>query len=315
MELDAMRKGSQNDLEIIYGIQPTLAALSAKQRSISHIYVRDDLLQFPSKCSTYKNQWVSNLIQVASTSDIKIKSVPRDFLSSLTNGRSNQGVAIACTPLPTPSLHGVSAHSLLHFIHCRSGNGKVGSCCGSSSVVLFLDQVQDVMNVGSILRSAVFFGVPTVLFSAHFSASPSPLISKLSAGAMEALRFFRVSNSVSTLKQLHEFGFTIVGTAGNQPKFQENFDHSQPLELPLVKPEMVGASATQSRRPLVLVLGSESTGLSASVLSVCNLIIRIPGLVDVMAERLDGSTEALPTSLNVAAATAILLHSLHRIRA
>ncbi|KAL5971515.1 rRNA methyltransferase 1 mitochondrial, partial [Taenia solium] len=276
--------------------------------------VRDDLLQLSSDALYDKNPWLSAAVKLASA--IKIEPASREFLTDLTNGRSNQGIAIKCTPMPMPSLHGISAHSILHFSHCAYNRPKSRSCCGSSFIVLFLDQIQDVMNMGSILRSAVFFGIPTVLISAFFSATPSPLISKLSAGAMEFLRFFRVTNPSSTLKQLSDAGFIIVGTAGMQLNSVENFNHRPPLELSLVRPDMVGASKDGGAKPLVLVLGSEARGLSDSVLSICNLIVRIPGLVDYKVEHLAAPSTAspLPTSLNVAAATAILLHQIQNLR-
>lgn len=314
VEMGTHCKSTQGQSEIVYGIQPTLAALSAKQRVVSCVFVRDDLLQLSSEVLCSKNPWLLAAVQLAS--EIEIKPVSREFLTDLTNGRSNQGIAIKCTPMPMPSLHGISASSLLHFNHCAYNRRKSGSCCGSSSIVLFLNQIQDVMNMGSILRSAVFFGIPTVLISAFFSATPSPLISKLSAGAMEFLRFFRVTNPASTLKQLSDAGFVTVGTAGMQPDSVENLNYCPPLELPLVKPDMIGASKEGAAKPLVLVLGSEARGLPDNVLSTCNLIVRIPGLVDWKVEHLGASSIAspLPTSLNVAAATAILMYQIQKLR-
>lgn len=238
VEIDTHHENAHGNSEIVYGIQPTLAAISAKQRAISCMFVRDDLLHLSSEALYNKNPWLSAAVRLAS--GIEVKPVSREFLADLTNGRSNQGIAIKCTPMPMPSLHGIQAHSILHFVHCAYNRPKSRSCCGSSSIVLFLDQIQDVMNMGSILRSAAFFGIPTVLISAFFSATPSPLISKLSAGAMEFLRFYRVIDPSSTLKQLSDAGFIVVGTAGTQLNSVENFNHRPPLELHLVKPDMVG---------------------------------------------------------------------------
>ncbi|KAM7538309.1 hypothetical protein Aperf_G00000077100 [Anoplocephala perfoliata] len=236
-EIERIRNNIQN-AEIVYGIQPSLAALCGKQRRVSRMFLRDDLFKLSSDELNFKNPWLASAVQKASLS-IEVKSVSCEFLTVLTNGRSNQGIAIECSPMPMPSLNGVPAHSLLHFNHCDYSRTKPNSCCGSSSIVLFLDRIQDVMNMGSVLRSAVFFGIPTVLISAFFSASPSPLISKLSSGAMESLKFFRVTNPASALNQLFNAGFLIVGTAGMQADSEENFKHSLPLELSRVLPHMV----------------------------------------------------------------------------
>lgn len=236
-EIEKIRNNIQN-LEIVYGIQPSLAALCGKQRTVSRMFLRDDLSELSLKELNAKNPWLASAVQKAS-SNVEIRSVSREFLTVLTNGRPNQGIAIECTPMPMPSLTGISAHSLLHFNHCDYNRTKPSSCCGSSSIVLFLDQIQDIMNMGSVLRSAVFFGIPTVLISAFFSASPSPLISKLSSGAMESLKFFRVTDPASTLRQLFNAGFVIVGTAGMQTDSGENFKHRPPLELSQMLPHMV----------------------------------------------------------------------------
>ncbi|VUZ57266.1 unnamed protein product [Hymenolepis diminuta] len=310
-EIEKIRNNCQNS-EIIYGIQPSLAALCGKQRTVSRVFLREDLFNLPYDELKTRNPWLASAVQKAAMK-IEVKSVTRDFLSVLTNGRSNQGIAIECTPIPMPNLKGILASSLLHFNHCGYNGIKPISCCGSASIILFLDQIQDVMNMGSILRSAVFFGIPSVLISAFFSASPSPLISKLSSGAMESLKFFRVTNPVSALKQLSNAGFVIVGTSGMQSNLSENLNHPPPLELCRVGSQIVGARKNGPPQPLVLVLGSEACGLSDSVLSTCNLIVRIPGLVDQL-DDCSSESSPLPTSLNVAAATAILLHQIKSLR-
>lgn len=237
-EIERIRRNAQK-LEIVYGIQPALAALCGHQRNIFRIFLRDDLFTLSSDELKSKNPWLASAVSKA-PSKVEVKPVSRDFLTVLTNGRSNQGIALECSPLPTPSLTGVSANSILHFTHCKYNRHKPTSCCCSSSIILFLDQIQDVMNMGSILRSAVFFGIPTVLISAFFSATPSPLISKLSAGAMESLKFFRVTNPALALKQLSSAGFIIVGTSGVQSDLTNCASHPPPLELCRVEPQMVG---------------------------------------------------------------------------
>nr|CUU98597.1 hypothetical transcript [Hymenolepis microstoma] len=273
--------------------------LSGRQRTVSRVFLREDLFNLSYDELKNRNPWLASAVQKA-VNGFEVKSVSCDFLTVLTNGRANQGIAI-------------ESSSLLHFSHCDYNRAKPVSCCGSSSIILFLDQIQDVMNMGSILRSAVFFGIPTVLISAFFSASPSPLISKLSTGAMESLKFFRLTNPAVSLKQLSKAGFFIVGTSGMQSDSSGNLNHPPPLELCRVEPQMVGSFKNGPPQPLVLVLGSEAYGLSDSVLSTCNLIVRIPGLVDHLDDCCPVSSP-LPTSLNVAAATAILLHQIKSLR-
>ncbi|VDN18415.1 unnamed protein product [Dibothriocephalus latus] len=316
-----MRKRCHSKSELLYGIQPILGALKVNQRTFTKLYVKESFLQTPLTQLASRNVWLAEVISLASQRQLPMVGVPLDFLTVATNGRLNQGVAVECSAMPMAALPFEPLPQILHFLHCPYPRPASYSCCGSSGIILLLDQLQDVMNLGSILRSAVFFGIPSVLISAHASAMPSPLISKLSAGAMESLRFYRVPHIKQSLKTLSEKGFLVVGTAGkNQDPFKEDIQHRPALDLELVKPQLVGAPPAGSRappRPLILALGSEAKGLSPEVLSVCNLIVRIPGVVDEALSSADfanSPTCPLPTSLNVAVATGTLLYALKILR-
>ncbi|VDM03377.1 unnamed protein product [Schistocephalus solidus] len=321
LELSNLRKRCQSKSEVLYGIQPILGALKVNQRTFTKLYVKESFLQTPITELASKNVWLAEVINLASQKCLSIMGVPLEFLTAATNGRLNQGVVVECSPMPTAALPSEPLPQILHFLHCSFPRPTSFSCCGSSGIILLLDQLQDVMNLGSIFRSAVFFGIPSVLISAQASAMPSPLISKLSAGAMESLRFYRVPHIGQSLKTLSQKGFLVVGTAGkSQDPFKEDFRHRPALDLELVRPRLVGAPAGGSRdppRPLILALGSETKGLSPEVLSACNLIVRIPGVVDEASACtgfVNSSTSPLPTSLNVAVATGILLYTLKIMR-
>nr|AAP06366.1 similar to GenBank Accession Number AP001507 tRNA/rRNA methyltransferase in Bacillus halodurans [Schistosoma japonicum] len=144
--------------------------------------------------------------------------------------------------------------------------------------VLLLDHVMDIMNFGSILRSAAFFGVSAVILSTAPCVSPSPLISKLSVGAMESIRFYRLTDTVMDMKSLSKAGFLIVGTCGENQlppnKVSKPTSFLHPNEVFANNDNNTGVSP----RPLVLALGSESRGLSENILNSCDLLLRIPGL-------------------------------------
>ncbi|BHF71552.1 hypothetical protein SprV_0401461100 [Sparganum proliferum] len=320
-ELSSLRKRCQSKSELLYGIQPVLGALKVNQRSFTKLYVKESFLQTPFTQLASKNIWLAEVINLAFQRDLPVMGVPLEFLTAATNGRLNQGVAVECSPMPLASLPFDPLPQILHFLHCPFPRPASFRCCGSSGIILALDQLQDVMNLGSILRSAVFFGIPSVLISAYASAGPSPLISKLSAGAMESLRFYRVSHISQALKTLSQRGFLVVGTAGKtRDPLEEDIRHRPALDLELVKPRLVGAPPAGSKdppQPLVLTLGSEANGLSPEVLSACNLVVRIPGVVDEALACTDfarSSTSPLPTSLNVAVATGTLLYTLKILR-
>lgn len=57
---------------------------------------------------------------------------------------------------------------------------------------IFLDQVTDPQNFGSILRSAMFIGVDGVIVNKANSCGLTPVVSKVSSGALEFIPLYSV---------------------------------------------------------------------------------------------------------------------------
>ena len=151
---------------------------------------------------------------------------------------------------------------------------------GETPLFLALDGVMDVGNMGAILRSCEVLGAHGVVIPKRRSAPITSAVVRASAGAALHLPVDRVSNLAGTLRAMKKEGLWIVGThlQGEQMPFE--------VDLTL---------------PLVLVMGNEEKGLSPLVKDICEILIKIP---------MRGKT----ASLNVAAATAVLLYEVQRQR-
>lgn len=57
---------------------------------------------------------------------------------------------------------------------------------------LFLDQITDPQNFGSILRTAMFIGVDAVIVNSKNSCGLTPTVSKVSSGALEFITLYNV---------------------------------------------------------------------------------------------------------------------------
>ena len=57
---------------------------------------------------------------------------------------------------------------------------------------LFLDQITDPQNFGSILRTAMFIGVDAVIVNSKNSCGLTPTVSKVSSGALEFIPLYNV---------------------------------------------------------------------------------------------------------------------------
>jgi len=156
---------------------------------------------------------------------------------------------------------------------------------GENPLVVALDQVQDPQNLGSICRTAECVGATGVVIPERRSAEVTPAVCKASAGAVEHIRVARVRNIADFLIEAREAGCWSYGA-------------SAPVESPASKsPESVMYTAPDYSGGIVLVLGSEGSGLRPRVASACDRLVSLP---------LHGRME----SLGVAAAASALLYGI-----
>ncbi len=121
---------------------------------------------------------------------------------------------------------------------------------------LALDHLQDVQNLGTLLRTAEAMGVTGVVLPGRRSAGVTPAVVNVSAGAVEHLKIALVSNLVQALEALKESGAWVAGL------------DAAPDAKPFADVELTG--------PLVLVVGAEGAGLSRLVRERCDWLVEIP---------------------------------------
>ncbi|CAH8496839.1 unnamed protein product [Schistosoma turkestanicum] len=285
--------------ELLYGIHPVLCALTFRQRDIYRLYVKD----ISTNCKDPDNLVelsTSQIVEKALKYGIPVIRVPVEKLKELSNSRAHQGVILEVSPTTVQPISDLSIKNLMFSWNNLSESYLPYMKIHNRPTILLLDHIMDTMNFGSILRSAAFFGISVVILSTSPCVSPSPLISKLSVGAME------------NMKSLSNAGFLIIGTCG-----ENQLSSKVPKYTNFLQPNEVGANTDNNTgiqpRPLILALGSESRGLSESVLNACDLLLRIPGFGD--SNKLNQClSQSIPSSLNVSVAAGILLYQLTMYR-
>jgi TrmH RNA methyltransferase len=156
---------------------------------------------------------------------------------------------------------------------------KAAGWARSGEPLLLLDGIGNPHNLGAIVRTAAFFGLPRIVLSDHpLQAGPSDASYRVAEGGLEYVELHRSVRFVNTLQQLRR-SYRVIGTAAG---------NGQSIEV-----------LRGTERPLAVVLGNEEHGLSPATLAACEAITTIPG-------------SGLVQSLNVAASAAILLHTLAR---
>lgn len=134
-------------------------------------------------------------------------------------------------------------------------------------MVAVLDGIEDPHNLGSIIRVAEAAGFKAIFIPQRRSAGLTGTVAKTSAGALACMPIVRVSNLAHLLETLKKFGFWIVGLDGG-------------ANLTYTDTDLV--------MPLVLVIGSEGSGLSRLVREHCDYLVKIPMI---------GRTESLNASV------------------
>jgi 23S rRNA (guanosine2251-2'-O)-methyltransferase len=152
-----------------------------------------------------------------------------------------------------------------------------GLIAGENAVVVVLDQVQDPRNLGAICRVAECAGAVGIVIGERRAAEVTPVVCKASAGAVEHIPVAQVRNLADYLAEAKQAGAWVYGAS------------TGPDAVPYDQPDYSGR--------VVLVLGSEGSGLRPRVAAACDQLVALP---------LRGRVE----SLNVSAAAAALLYGI-----
>ena len=149
-----------------------------------------------------------------------------------------------------------------------------GLLAARDAVVVALDEITDVQNLGAICRTAECAGATGVVIPERRSAEVTPAVCKASAGAVEHLPVARVRNLADFLAEAKAAGLWCYGAAAEA---------------------RTAYDAVDWRGGVVLVLGAEGKGLRPRVQAACDDLVALP-----MHGRI--------ASLNVSATAAILLY-------
>lgn len=151
---------------------------------------------------------------------------------------------------------------------------------GKIPLVLFLDNITDVRNVGAIARTAECAGVDAIVIPVRGSAMINSEAIKTSTGALYKVPVCRTTEPGATIEFLKNSGLQILAATEKGSKEYSEAD--------LMK-------------PFALILGSEGKGVSTEIMKLADEQINIP---------LKGEIE----SLNVSVAAGILLFETIRQR-
>ena len=210
-----------------------------------------------------EGQLMGDLKDLMARHHLRWQEVPIEKLNRLTKG-NHQGVVAQIAAIDY-----VSVEDILERVPEDE-----------TPLIVVFDGVTDVRNFGGIARSAECAGAHGLITPLKNSAPVNGDAIRSSAGALQNIPVCRVGSIRNTLKALQADGFQVVAATEKSRKLLYDADF---------------------RKPTVIVMGTEDTGISKEVLKLCDEQLAIP---------LIGKTE----SLNVSAAAAIMLFEVVRQR-
>lgn len=150
----------------------------------------------------------------------------------------------------------------------------------SSQIVLVIDNVRSLHNLGAIFRTADAVGVKEIILSELCATPPRTEIEKTALGATQTVPWRKTEHLVQTLQELKAANYTIWA-----------------LEQ---TPTSTDLFTTEASYPLALIVGHEREGVRQEILAVCDQAVELP---------MHGKSAH---SLNVSNAAAIALYELGR---
>ena len=149
----------------------------------------------------------------------------------------------------------------------------------TNSIILALDDVQDPGNLGTIIRTADWFGVRDIVCSLHTADLYNPKVVQSTMGALSRVNvhYTDLCGWLSTLRDMPVYGTLLSG----RNLYEQDLN----------------------RKQAVVVMGNEGNGISEAVRRMITTPLLIPSYP------VDASTSE---SLNVAIATAVVLSEFRR---
>ncbi len=206
---------------------------------------------------------LSEIYSLAEQKEIEIEEIPATKFDKLSSTETSQGI------IALAAVRELTSDSLLSKIRPRR-----------TATILLLDRVADPGNLGTILRSAAWFGADGVLVAAGSVDAYNPKVVRSAMAAICELDVVQDVNLSDEIVKYKSIGFSVIASA--QDAALSYTDYNYPKRS-------------------AVVFGSEAFGIAQEVMKLCDTRVAIPQV---------GKME----SLNVGVASAIVLSEMARQR-
>lgn len=237
----------------IFGIRAVIEAVKAGQE-IETIFIQRNL----------GGNLLLELKSVLHGTDIPTSLVPVEKLNRMTT-KNHQGVVAVVSPIPFQKIE-----DIIPVIYEK----------GEVPLILILDSITDVRNMGAIARTAACAGVHAIVVPSKNSAQINADAIKTSAGALFSIPMCRHTNLHKVCLYLQESGLQVVACTEKTDDLIYHPDYTLPTAI---------------------VMGAEDEGISKEIMRLADHLAKIPMHGEI-------------SSLNVSVSAGIILYEAVRVR-
>lgn len=234
----------QNKQQIVYGLRPVIEAVASDQQ-VERVLIQNGL----------NSSLLNELRTKLKEHDIPFQYVPVEKLNKMTAG-NHQGVVA--------TIAAVKYHAFMELVETLP----------ETALVVLLDHITDVRNMGAIARTAECTGVSALILPDRGSAALNEDAIKTSSGALLRLPLCREQNLKTVVNLAKQYGYQIVAAT------EKGAVHYRTVDF---------------RRPTLLILGNEETGISPELLKMSDVRAKLPIVGEV-------------ASLNVSVAAGVFMY-------
>ncbi len=235
---------TQNKQQIVYGLRPVIEALDSGQQ-VERVLLQNGL----------NSSLLNELRTKIKEAGVPFQYVPVEKLNKMTSG-NHQGVVATITA--------IKYHNFVDILEQLE----------TPALILLLDHVTDVRNMGAIARTAECTGVAALVVPDHGSAALNEDAIKTSSGALLRLPVCREQNLKTALNLAKQYGYQIIAATEKGAVHYRSVDYTQPT---------------------ILIMGNEETGISSELLRMSDIRAMLPIMGEV-------------ASLNVSVAAGVFMY-------
>ena len=209
----------------MFGLHAVKAAIKNPNRKIHELWISQN-----ARAKIFTNYEIPN---------VPIFNIEKSKNLPIAENKVHQGAILKVSPLKQPKD--------IQEIHENEG----------PKLIVILDKVSDPQNVGTIIRSSLFFNCNAIINTLNGGSSENGSLVKAASGAFERVQYIQVTNIAQTIVKLRKLGYIIIGLDENSTEKISSF--------------------RKSNNDIAIVFGAEGKGIRRLTKEYCDVLLSIDG--------------------------------------